>query len=350
MNLDTLFNPYPLNDKFLLKNHIVMAPMTRNKADDHFVPTDRMAEYYAKRAQAGLIITEGTIISPEARGYSNTPALYTKEQIQGWQKVTSQVHQNNGKIFAQLWHVGRVSHPIFLQGQLPLSASKTLMTGQLKRSHDLHYGWSREATVSEIKTIIKQFAKAAENAMEAGFDGIEIHGANGYLIDQFLHYDTNQRTDTYGGSPENMARFALEIVNAVGNVIGFERTGIRLSPATYLNQIKGQKEDAEIFSYLLTQLNSLNIAYVHTGNFDDKIIYDMLNHQTMTAFMRKIFHGTLIASGSYNFAEAEEAIRGGRFDLVAIGRPFIANPDLISRLQTQQELKEYHPQMLEALD
>lgn len=350
MYLDVLLSPYQINDSLSLNNRIIMAPMTRNKADDHLVPTALMADYYARRAQAGLIISEGTIISPEARGYSHTPGIYSQEQIQGWQKITSRVHQNGGKIFAQIWHVGRVSHPVFLHGQTPISASKTLMRGRLKRSHELNYGWSREASISEIKTILKQFAQAAENAMEAGFDGVEIHGANGYLIDQFLHYDTNRRSDDYGCSPENMARFALEIVEAIGNAIGFKRTGIRLSPAAYLNEIKGHEKDAEVFIFLLTQLNQLNIAYVHTGNFDDSVIFDTLNQQTMTAFMRKIYQGNLIASGSYTFEQAAEAINSKQFDLIAIGRPFIANPDLIKRLQTHQTLEPYDPQMLETLN
>lgn len=346
---ELLLEPYQLNTKLQLKNKIVMAPMTRNIAHDDLSPTSAMAEYYARRADAGLIITEGTIIRPDARGYSNVPGIFTQAHIDGWRQVTDAVHKNNGHIFLQIWHVGRVSHPHFLNGELPISASETIMKERVKRSDNLTHGKSRAVTLDEIKGLIESYAAAAKNAIKAGFDGIEIHGANGYLIDQFLHYHTNHRTDEYGATPKNMARFALEIVKACGDAIGYEKVGIRLSPGAYLNEIVGDPRDAAVFQYLLEQLSQLNIAYVHTGNFDDKVKFKELNDQTMTGFMRAHYKGTLIASGSYGFNDAQENIKANHFDLVAIGRPFIANPNLINCLQKNEALVPYEPSMLNNL-
>ena len=204
-----LFEPYSLNRLLHLKNKIVMAPMTRAKASADFVPTPEMADYYARRAEAGLIITEGTVINAEALGCRYVPGIFNENQISHWKKVTDKVHQNNGLIFLQIWHVGRVSHPDFLGGKLPIGPSASVMTGAVYRSPGLTYGPSRAATLAEIKQLIDAYAAAAHNAIKAGFDGVEIHGANGYLVDQFLHHHTNQRDDDYGGNAENMARFAL---------------------------------------------------------------------------------------------------------------------------------------------
>ncbi|MCW8452769.1 alkene reductase [Fluoribacter dumoffii] len=347
--LDLFLTPFQLNKTLRLKNRIVMAPMTRNMAQDDLSPTLLMAEYYAKRADAGLIITEGTIIRSDAKGYSNVPGIFTREQIDGWKRITDSVHANNGHIFSQIWHLGRVSHPYFLNGALPVSASETLMSGRVSRADGLTYGRSRAASLEEIKEIVESYATAAENAIAAGFDGIEIHGANGYLIDQFLHYHTNHRTDSYGGTPENRARFALEVVKACGDAIGYHKVGIRLSPGAYLNEIVGDKRDAQVFQYLLEQLNQLPIAYVHTGNFNDKVTFEELNQKTMTEFMRTYFKGILIATGSYDFEEGQEKIKNGEFDLLGIGRPFIANPDLIQKLHNHQTIKPYDASMLTTL-
>lgn len=341
-----LFTPFKLNDSLSLANRIVMAPMTRSKAASGNVPTEQMAQYYARRADAGLIVTEGTVIRPDAIGYPDVPGVYTDEQITGWQAVTKAVHDKGGKIFNQIWHVGRVSHPSFLNGELPVSPSATIMSGPVRRSEGLHYGKSRELSREEIEALVACFAQAATNARKAGFDGIEIHGANGYLIDQFLHYDTNHRQDAYGGDVESIARFALDVVKACGEAIGFDRVGLRLSPGAYLNEIKGDARDKHVFAYLLRQLNDLNIAYVHTGNFDDHQIFAELDGKTMTAFMREHYKGTLIASGSYTSVEAKEYITNDSFDLVAFGRPFIANPDLVTRLRDDKPLKEYDVGML----
>ena len=343
-----LFTEYQLNKLFTLKNRILMAPMTRVNADANFVPTQAMADYYARRADAGLIITEGTIISREARGHNHVPGIFTEAQIAKWRVVTDAVHARGGLIFCQIWHVGRVSHPTFLEGKLPISASVTTMTGRISRS-DLLFGTSRAATLDEIKELIATYAQAAKNAIAAGFDGVEIHGANGYLIDQFLHHHTNLRNDEYGGSIEKMARFALEVVQACGAAIGFERVALRLSPGAYLNEIIGEMRDGQVFQYLFTQLNKLPIAYVHTGNFDHTKTFPELDGLTMTHFMRQHYAGTVVAAGSYDVALAQYGITAHQFDLAAFGRPFIANPDLVARLKSGQLLEKYDVGMLKEL-
>lgn len=344
-----LLKEYQLNKALRLKNRIIMAPMTRAQASSEMLATEEMAAYYAKRSGAGLIITEGTVIRGDGIGHTNVPGIYKEQQIDAWKKVTAAVHENNGLIFMQLWHVGRVSHPTFLNGGLPISASETTMTGRISRSPGLFHGKARAATVSEIQEIVSAFAKCAQNAIQAGFDGVEIHGANGYLIDQFLHHDTNRRIDSYGGNPENMARFPLEVIQAVGETIGYERVGLRLSPGAYLNEITGNSKDAEVFSYLLNNLNNLSLAYLHTGNFNDSVRFKELNDMTMSEFLRKHFKGKLIASGGYSAESAEEAISSGKFDLVSMGRPFIANYDLIRRLERGEALEPYDVTMLNKL-
>jgi N-ethylmaleimide reductase len=349
MNTHRLLSEYKLNKLFTLKNRIIMAPMTRAKATDDLAPTEEMAEYYARRSDAGLIISEGTVIQPDGRGHNNVPGIYSESQIKHWKRVTDKVHHNNGLIFSQIWHVGRVSHPIFLNGRLPISPSETTMTSRLYRSDGLTHGKSRAATLSEVNELVTHYAIAAENAVKAGFDGVEIHGANGYLIDQFLHYHTNQREDYYGGSPENMARFVLDVVNACGQLIGYERVGIRLSPGAYLHEMRGEKRDAVVFQYLLEELNKIQVAYVHTGNFNDTDTFDELNNLTMSEFMREHYRGHLIACGSYTFESALNGIEKNQFDLVAFGRPFIANPDLINRFINNKEINLYDSSMLNTL-
>lgn len=344
-----LFEPYLLNSALTLKNRIVMAPMTRCMADDDLVPTQKMAEYYARRAEAGLIITEGTIIRPDGLGYPNVPGIYTQAQIDGWKQVTAAVHAKQGRIFCQIWHVGRVSHPSYLNGALPLSPSETIMTEEVKRTNGLRYGKSRAVTREEIAELIAAYAQAAINARQAGFDGIEIHGANGYLIDQFLHYHTNHRSDNYGGSIENRARFALEVVRACGEAIGYERVGIRLSPGAYLNEIIGDQRDGSVFAYLLEQLSDLPLAYVHTGNFDDTRKFPELENKTMTAFIRSHYKGTVIACGGYHFEQAEKEIKQNHFDLIAIGKSFIANHDLMDLVKYKKPIKPYDVAMLNHL-
>ena len=346
MNTD-LLTPYRLNDTIELKNRVLMAPLTRCMADENLVPTQDMVEYYARRADTGLIISEATIIRPDGQGYPTTPGLFTREQIQGWKKVTDAVHANGGKMFAQLWHVGRVAHPHFFDGEV-LAPSAIGVEGSVPRMRELTYITPKAATIDDIKSLIADFAKAAENAIEAGFDGVEIHGANGYLIDQFLHYEANVREDEYGQTPQNMARFALEVTDAVIAAVGNERTALRVTPGAYFNMSE-DKRDKAVFDYLLPELEKRNLAYLHGGIFDDSTTFESLEGKTTSEFLRAGYKGTLVGVGSYSFESAKEAINEGKFDLIAIGRPLIANPDYISKVTNGEELVPYSDEMLAEL-
>ncbi|WKY94751.1 alkene reductase [Vibrio metoecus] len=344
---DILFQPYALNDVITLNNRIAMAPLTRCMADDDLVPTDAMVAYYARRADAGLIISEATIIRPDGQGYPNTPGLFTQAQIAGWKKVTDAVHANGGKIFAQLWHTGRVAHPAFFAGEYVLAPSALGVEGSVPRRRELQYTVPKAASQAEIKQLVADYAQAAENARLAGFDGVEIHGANGYLIDQFLHFDSNQRSDEYGETPANMARFALEVVDAVIARIGAERTALRVSPGAYFN-IKADSRDREVFDYLLPELEKRNLAYLHEGMFDDSVTFDFLGGRVST-YLRQHYSKTLMGVGGFSAETGATAIENNEFDLLAIGRPFIANPDYIARVQQGEELKAYQDSMLTEL-
>ncbi|HHI5409957.1 TPA: alkene reductase [Vibrio metoecus] len=344
---DILFQPYALNDVITLNNRIAMAPLTRCMADDDLVPTDTMVAYYARRADAGLIISEATIIRPDGQGYPNTPGLFTQAQIAGWKKVTEAVHANGGKIFAQLWHTGRVAHPAFFAGEYVLAPSALGVEGSVPRRRELQYTVPKAASQAEIKQLVADYAQAAENARLAGFDGVEIHGANGYLIDQFLHFDSNQRSDEYGETPANMARFALEVVDAVIARIGAERTALRVSPGAYFN-IKADSRDREVFDYLLPELEKRNLAYLHEGMFDDSVTFDFLGGRVST-YLRQHYSKTLMGVGGFSAETGATAIENNEFDLLAIGRPFIANPDYIARVQQGEELKAYQDSMLTEL-
>jgi 2,4-dienoyl-CoA reductase-like NADH-dependent reductase (Old Yellow Enzyme family) len=343
MSINTLFDETTLSTGLTLANRIVMAPLTRCMADDNLVPTDAMAAYYGKRADTGLIISEATIISPIAQGYPNTPGLFTQAQISGWRKVTEQVHKNGGKIFAQLWHTGRASHAIYHQGKDPVAPSAIGLTGRVSRT-ELDYGVPRALTHDEIEQTIVDYATAAANAKQAGFDGVELHGANGYLIDQFLHYSSNTRKDSWGGNPENMVRFLLRIIEAVKQEI--THVGLRLSPAAYFN-MEHDERDIAVFDLLLSLLNKQALSYVHTGMFDDSPI-DYLNG-TVTQYLRKHYQGIVIASGSYSANSGADMIIKGDADLLAIGRPLIANPDYVKRVRSSQPLTDYNEAMLTEL-
>jgi len=346
MNTD-LLTPYQLNDTIELKNRVLMAPLTRCMADENLVPTQDMVEYYARRADTGLIISEATIIRPDGQGYPTTPGLFTSEQIQGWKKVTDAVHANGGKMFARLWHVGRVAHPHFFDGEV-LAPSAIGVEGSVPRMRELTYITPKAATIDDIKSLIADFAKAAENAIEAGFDGVEIHGANGYLIDQFLHYEANVREDEYGQTPQNMALFALEVTDAVIAAVGNERTALRVTPGAYFNMSEDNRDKA-VFDYLLPELEKRNLAYLHGGIFDDSTTLESLEGKTTSEFLRAGYKGTLVGVGSYSFESAKEAINEGKFDLIAIGRPLIANPDYISKVTNGEELVPYSDEMLAEL-
>ena len=344
---ENLFQPFALNDSIELNNRIAMAPLTRCMADDDLVPTQQMADYYARRADTGLIISEATIIRPDGQGYPNTPGLFSDAQIEGWRKVTRAVHDKGGKIFAQLWHTGRVAHPFFFDGEYVLAPSAEKVEGTVPRMRELEYTVPKPATVDEIKQLVEDYAQAAANAMEAGFDGVEIHGANGYLIDQFLHFDANKRDDEYGGTPENMARFPLAVVDAIVARIGSEKTALRLSPGAYFN-MQGDKRDRQVFEYLLKELDNRELAYLHLGLFDDSMEFDYLGGSA-TDFVRSHYNKTLMGVGGYTAQTGSQAIADNRFDLLAIGRPFIANPDYINKVKTGAELTEYSDEMLAEL-
>ncbi|HFZ1059713.1 TPA: alkene reductase [Klebsiella aerogenes] len=344
-----LFDHYSLQ-ALSLNNRIVMPPMTRSRAGAGDVATDQMAEYYAQRASAGLIISEGTQISQQGQGYAWTPGIYNEAQIAGWKKVTSAVHQAGGKIFAQLWHVGRVSHTVLQPGNAAPVSSSAIQAEGVKVFVDVEgrgpengvgemvqHSMPRALTREEIPTIIEQYAQAARNAMAAGFDGVELHGANGYLINQFIDSRENQRTDEYGGSLTNRLRFLKEVAQAVADAIGKEKLGIRLAPLTTL---MGSKDDTPEATYLAAAsvLNDIGIAYIHIAeaDWDDAPVMPAAFKEAL----RQVFRGTMIYSGKYTVERAEEALAKGWADLIGFGRPFIANPDLPYRLQHNLPLNQ----------
>ncbi len=346
-----LFKPYALNNTINLNNRILMAPLTRCMADDNLVPTQVMAEYYARRAEAGLIISEAVIIRPDGQGYPNTPGLFSQEQVEGWKKVTAAVHKNGGKIFAQLWHTGRVAHPYFYgngNDDAPVLAPSAIgIEGTVPRMRELTFKVPKAVTIEDIKTLVADYAQAAENAISAGFDGIEIHGANGYLIDQFLHHDSNRRDDEYGGSNENMARFPLEVVDAIISKIGADRTALRVSPGAYFN-IVGDKQDRAVFDYFLPELEKRNLAFLHIGIFDDSMEFDYLGGSA-SSYVRANYNNTLVGVGGYTAETGSSAINDNKFDLIAIGRPFIANPDYVAKVRKNEPLTSYSEDMLTSL-
>ena len=352
---DILFESVELNSTLTLNNRIIMAPLTRCMADDDLVPTQQMADYYARRADSGLIISEATIIRPDGQGYPNTPGIFTPEQIQGWQVVTKAVHDKGGKIFLQLWHTGRTAHPHFFAGSDAdsegtadvLAPSAQRLEGSVPRMRELEYVTPKPATVAQIEQLVADFAQGAANAIDAGFDGVEIHGANGYLLDQFLHHDTNKRDDEYGGTAANMARFPLAVVDAVSERIGAERTALRISPGAYFN-MQPDDRDRAVFELLLSELDCRELAYVHLGLFDDSMQFDYLDGSA-TDFVRKHYSKTLMGVGGYNAQTGSEAINANRFDLLAIGRLFIANPDYVQKVKDGLAVTEYSEEMLAEL-
>jgi 2,4-dienoyl-CoA reductase-like NADH-dependent reductase (Old Yellow Enzyme family) len=346
-----LLKPYALNNTLNLSNRILMAPLTRCMADDNLVPTKLMAEYYARRAEAGLIISEAIIIRPDGQGYPNTPGLFSQAQVEGWEIVTDAVHKNGGKIFAQLWHTGRVAHPYFFGNgdadAAVLAPSAIGVEGSVPRMRELTYKIPKPVTAEEIKKLVGDYGQAAENAIKAGFDGVEIHGANGYLIDQFLHHDSNRRNDEYGGSSENMVRFPLEVIDEIINRIGADRTGLRVSPGAYFN-MTGDNKDRAVFDHLLPELEKRNLAFLHIGIFDDSMEFDYLGG-TASSYVRENYSKTLVGVGSYSAETASSAINDDKFDLIAIGRPFIANPDYVAKIRNNEPLTNYSDDMLTTL-
>ena len=327
-----------------LQNRIVMAPMTRSRALSQGIPSDIVATYYAQRATAGLIITEGTSPSPNGLGYARIPGLYSPEQLLGWKQVTAAVHEKSGKIFVQLMHTGRIAHP----DNLPAGA-EIVAPSAIAAKGDM---WTdaqgmqpqptpRALTTEEVKETIQEFVQAAKNAVEAGFDGVELHGANGYLIEQFLHPDANQRTDEYGGSDENRSRFLLEIAQGAVDAIGADKVGIRLSPYGVNGDLSNYEGIETLYTYLAEQLHTIGLVYLHL--VDHSGMGAPVVPPSVVSGIRERFKGTLILSGSYDAVRAEDVLESGLADLVAFGRPFIANPDLVERLKTGAELAQPNP-------
>jgi N-ethylmaleimide reductase len=324
-----------------LANRIVMAPMTRSRSDEDGVPPAYAADYYAQRAGAGLIITEATNISAQARGYPRTPGIWTDAQVQAWTSVTEAVHQRGGKIFLQLWHTGRISHPDMHGGSVPVAPSAVKPSGQI-RVHDgmKDFITPRALNADEIPRIVDDYRKAAANAMTAGFDGVEIHAANNYLLEQFIRDSTNIRSDAYGGSLQNRLRFPLEVVRAVVEVWGADRVGVRISPITTTpGDTPLDSDSMTTYSAYLDALSALGILYVH----DIEGVTQMSREEAGGVRfdqLRQRFRGAYIANNQYNLALAESALANGSADLISMGRPFIANPDLIERLRRSGPLAE----------
>lgn len=346
----SLFQPITLG-ALTLKNRIVMPPMTRSRASQlGDVANHMMATYYAQRASAGLIVSEGTQISPTAKGYAWTPGIYTPEQIAGWRIVTEAVHAKNGVIFAQLWHVGRVTHPDNIGGQQPISSSalkaenvKVFVDNGTDEPGFVDVVAPRVMTKADIAQVIADYRQAALNAMAAGFDGIELHAANGYLINQFIDSEANNRSDEYGGSLENRLRFLDEVVAALVDAIGAERVGVRLAPLTTLN---GTVDADPIVTYTAAAalLNKHRIVYLHIAEVDWDDAPD--TPRSFKQALREAYQGVLIYAGRYNAHTAEQAINDGLADMIGFGRPFIANPDLPERLKHGYPLAEHDPTTL----
>ena len=326
----TLLTPAVLGP-YTLRNRMVMAPMTRNRAGEGLAPTETMATYYRQRASAGLILTEATQVSPQGIGYPSTPGIHTDEQVEGWKRVTTAVHEQGGRIFLQLWHVGRISHPSLQPGgALPVAPSAIAPEGTAKTYEGAQpFVTPRALELEEIPGVVRQFADGARRALDAGFDGVEIHGANGYLIDQFLRDGTNHRTDAYGGSIENRARFLLEIAEAVVTIWGADRVGVRLSPLGAYNSMSDSDPEAT-FSHAAEQLGKLGIAYVHAAMLFGAENPESREHR-MAALLRERFSGALILNGGYTRESGEAVVASGLADLVSFGSLFLANPDLPER-------------------
>lgn len=334
---DILYTPYQLGS-IELKNRIVMAPMTRSRAID-YIPNDIMAKYYAMRADAGLLITEGTAPAANGLGYARTPGLFNQAQVEGWRKVTDAVHANGGHIFVQLMHVGRVGHPDNAPEGAELVAPSAIgVSGQMytdtKGPQD--YPTPRAMNTEDIEEAIEAYVRSAKLAIEAGFDGVELHGANGYLIDQFLHPNTNTRDDEYGGNANNRNRFAIEVATRTAEAIGADRVGIRISPMGVFNDIVPFEGIEDQYVELAQALGKLNLAYLH-----------MVDHSAMGTpaipwsfkqDLKAAFDGTFILSGGYDADRANADLNEARGDLVAFGRPFISNPDLVTRFKKGAEL------------
>ncbi len=333
----SLFQPFPMRD-LEIPNRIVMAPMTRARAGKERVPNSIMAEYYAQRSAAGLIITEATTISGRANGWNESPGIYTDSMIEGWKQVVDAVHSAGGRIFLQLLHCGRASHSSFLNGQQPVAASAIKIEGDGvhtangKQPHET----PRALQANEISDIVAEYRKAAESGKQAGFDGIEVHSANGYLLDSFLQSRTNHRTDEFGGSIENRYRMLGMVVNAIAEVWPVNRIGVRLSPNGNFNDM-GSADYRQQFTFVAEQLEEFGLAYLHVMDGLAFGFHELGEPMTLADF-RKVFHGPLMGNCGYTYDSAQQRIAEGDADLIAFGRPFISNPDLVERFANGIEL------------
>lgn len=332
-NEQPLLRPYTMGG-LQLKNRVIMAPMTRSRADnDGNVPTEMHVEYYRQRASAGLIITEGTQVSTKAVGYINTPGIYSKEQVAGWKAVTDAVHQEGGKIFAQIWHVGRISHPDFHEGELPHAPDDINPETKAYTPEGFKETVTPKAmTTEEIKDTVNDFKMAAQNAVDAGFDGVEIHSSNGYLFHQFFNKTSNKRRDEYGGSIENRMRFFFEVLNEVSKVLPQNRIGVRFNPS--LHNVFGMEADEEtipLFDELIGKLNEYDLAYVHLSEpFTDVSDVSFLKSEIAKHY-RPIYNGTLMINNGFDQEKGNQVIEDGLADLVSFGKLFISNPHLPER-------------------
>ncbi|MFY0479574.1 alkene reductase [Achromobacter marplatensis] len=332
--MSSLFEPLRVGD-LTLRNRIVMAPLTRQRASEGRVPSDLMVDYYTQRADAGMILTEATSVTPQGVGYADTPGLWSTEQVKGWRKVTSAVHDKGGLIVAQLWHVGRISDPVFLNGELPVAPSAIAAGGHVSLVRPKRaYVTPRALETSEIPGVVEAYRHGAKMAQESGFDGVEVHAANGYLLDQFLQDSTNLRTDQYGGSLENRARLLLEVVDACIAVWGAGRVGVHLSPRGDSHTM-GDSDPAATFTYVATELGKRGIAFICAREHEGE--------DSLGPTLKAAFGGVYIGNEGYTRESAEAAIDAGRVDAVAFGVQYIANPDLTRRFKLDAPLNAPEP-------
>ncbi len=340
-----LFEPFNLGP-YALSNRIAMAPLTRSRAQKGDIPSELAAQYYEQRASAGLLIAEATQISQQGKGYAFTPGVYSPAQVAGWKKITASVHAAGGRIFLQLWHVGRISHPSLQpDGALPVAPSAVQPAGKaFTESGFMPFVTPRALALDEIPGVTEQYRLASRNALEAGFDGVEIHAANGYLIDQFLRNKTNRRTDAYGGSIENRTRFLLEVTEAVVAVWGGDRVGVRLSPISPANDC-GDSDPEPLFVHAVNALNRFGLAYLHVVEGATGGPREVENGFDLQ-ILRRSFKGIYIANNGYDLVLARNARKNNLADMIAFGRPFISNPDLVERLRVQAPLNPINPKTI----
>ena len=328
-----LFNPLQVG-ALTLPNRILLAPLTRTRAGMEHLPNDLMAEYYSQRATGGLLITECTMVMPNTSAFVAEPGIYSQEQIEGWKKTTAAVHAKGGRIYMQIWHGGRAAHPSINNGQASISSTAVPIEGEINTpAGKVPHAAAHALTEAEIPAIVAAFAQGAKNAIEAGFDGVEVHGANGYLIDQFLRDGVNQRTDGYGGSMEKRARFLFEVLTAVTAAIGADRVGLRLSPLNSFNSMI-DSDPMALIGFLADKLNAFKLAYLHVMRAD----FFGVQKADVMAVAREKYKGVLVGNMGYTADEAEQAITDGKLDAVAFGTSFLANPDLPARIQAKAAL------------